>query len=179
MRFNVSDKSKVVLLAAAFMALAYEACGTTLGLGALQEADGVNRDNILELVPPQPDSKPNVMEVYGDYVAGRMVKTGILFNEVDGWVEVSDNAPRPDYQGWSSGEPSDPGVRIAWRVSQSKNIKKYASYRELLEEAARTIGMAMTPEGDRIVPLPTHKPLPPEEVQALLKENPLTIVTGG
>lgn len=147
MRFNVSDKSKVLLLVGSFMALGYESCGGTLGLGALQEASGVTKHNVLRLCRVSPDYRnPSTKEVYGDYVAGRMMKTGISFNENEGWVEVPDRQPTPDYQGWCSGEPRDPGVRQAWMAMGTNKGTKYASYEALLRAAAQRMGVELLAE---------------------------------
>ena len=146
MRFNLSDKTKTLALVAAFMALGYEACGGTVGLGALQATDGVDASNILRLVPPRTIySKDGAQEVYGDYVAGRMMKTGIIYNETEGWVEISDRKPTPDYQGWCEGRASDPGVAQAQMAAamfgrksgDNTKVVKYASYESLLRAAAK------------------------------------------
>lgn len=152
MRFNLSDKSQTLSLVAAFMALGYEACGGTVGLGALQATDGVNASNILDLTPPRPSyGKDGSKEVYGDYVAGRMMKTGIVFNEAEGWVEVRDSKPTPDYQGWCEGQARDPGVAQAQmlaamfgRMGDGRKPTKYASYEALLQAAAKSIGVEIT-----------------------------------
>lgn len=54
MRFSLSDKTKTKTLVAAFMALGYEACGGTTGLGALQATEGIDQHNILSLFSPEP-----------------------------------------------------------------------------------------------------------------------------
>lgn len=148
MRFNLSDKSKTLSLVAAFMALGYEACGGTVGLGALQATDGVNASNILDLTPPRPSyGKDGSKEVYGDYVAGRMMKTGIVFNEEEGWVEVRDSQPTPDYQGWCEGQARDPGVAQAQMLAAmfgGAKTAKYASYEALLKAAAKNVGVEIT-----------------------------------
>lgn len=176
MRFKVSDSSKVLPLVAAFMALGYEACGGTTGLGFLQAANGVTKDNILSLCPPRARTygvSQGTFEVYGDYVAGRMMKTSIVFNEAESWVEIMDRPPTPDYQGWCSGEPRDPGVRLSW--TPPGKAKKYGSYRELLAAAATEVGMAMALEANEIGPLPTPIPRSQEEIDAAFAANPIKI----
>jgi len=144
MRLYVSDKSKVRLLAMTFMLLGYEACGGTTGLGFLQAQNNMDAKEIERHCPPREHySRKGEFEVYGDYVAGRMMKTRISFNENEGWVEISDNQPTPDYQGWCSGEPRDPGVRQAWMAMGTNKGTKYASYEALLRAAAAKLGLEL------------------------------------
>ena len=175
MRFTLSDKSKTLHLVSAFMLLGYNACGGTTGMGFLQAAEGVTIDNILTLCPPRTAYPAGCLEVYGDYVAGRMMKTRITFNEAEGWVDISDSAPTPDYQGWCSGEPQDPGVRMAWRIGGGAKGKKFASYRDLLAAAADSIGMSVSLEGNQIVCNPTHIPRTAEEIEETLAANPIEV----
>lgn len=148
MRFTLSDKAKTLALVAAFMALGYEACGGTVGLGALQATDGIDQHNILSLLSPRAAyNRPGSLEVYGDYVAGRMMKTGIVYNEAEGWVEITDRKPTPDYQGWCEGQARDPGVAQAQMLaamfgggSATKTVK-YDSYESLLRAAAELVNV--------------------------------------
>ncbi len=142
MRFYVSDKSKVRLLAMTFMLMGYESCGGTTGMGFLQARASMDAQEIERHCPPREHhSRKGEFEVYGDYVAGRMMKTGISFNENEGWVEVRDTAPTPDYQGWSSGTPRDPGVLASFRLMGGGGGTKYDSYEALLKAAAAKLGV--------------------------------------
>lgn len=97
--------------------LAYEACGSTQGMGMLQARESVTESQIRENVvnngdyPIQLGKSPNV-RMYGDYVFGRMMKLRIIVQD-DG-VEVPDDMPRLDYQAWSA---------------------KYGTYEDLIEAA--------------------------------------------
>lgn len=144
MRFYVSDPSKTRLLAMTFMLLGYEACGGTTGMGFLQAREGMNEREIERHCPPREHySRKGEFEVYGDYVAGRMMKTRISFNENDGWVSIQDEKPTPDYQGWNKGEPRDPGVRMAWMAMGTNKGTKYDSYEALLKAAATKVGVTL------------------------------------
>jgi len=166
MRFTVSDKAQVLPIVSAFLYLGYEACGGTQGRGFLQAAEGVTKDNILRICPPPRKlGETNGVEIYGDYVAGRMMKTSICFSVSGGWVEVDDSPVRPDYQGWG---------------------RKYKTYLELLQAAAKLCGMTVG-ETD-VVPDPNATPAPaveasvpkyiertPEEIKACVDAHPITV----
>jgi len=141
MQLILSDRTKTRLLAATYMALGYEACGGTTGMGFLQERDGVDASNITKFCAVKV-CVDGTVEFQGDYVAGRMMKTWVLFNEKEGWVEISDNKPTPDYQGWCSGIPQDPGVLSSFRRSSSSLATKYASYEALMLAAAEKLGVS-------------------------------------
>lgn len=146
MRFYVSDKSKTRLLAMTFMLLGYEACGGTTGLGALQAQSSMDEKEIeRHCAPKESYSNKGVFEVYGDYVAGRMMKTGISFNESEGWVQIRDSKPTPDYQGWCKGIPEDPGVLMSFLL-MGENGTKYDSYESLLRAAADRCGVELLTE---------------------------------
>lgn len=106
-------------LAAHFMLLAYEECGTEFGMGFLQARNDITANNVLDFCAKRNDCS----EVYADYLAGRMVKTTILFDGCN--VKVSDRAPRPDYQGWCKG--------------------MYRTYDALLLAAAERAGIGLRP----------------------------------
>lgn len=190
MRFNVSDKSKILLLVGSFMALGYEACGGTIGLGALQEASGVTKHNILRICQVSASyNNPNTKSVYGDYVAGRMMKTRISFNEEEGWVEISDGNPTPDYQGWCEGDAQDEGIQLAQKLTKLKNrnLRKFSSYLALLIAAAEDNGMTVNTEKNEIlvpestpslnndVPDPVHIPVSQEKAEELVNSHPIRI----
>jgi hypothetical protein len=142
MRFQLSDPAKTEQLALVFMFTAYDRCGSELGMGFLQAVNGMSplsiRKHLLERLSY---SNEGWTSFSGDYIAGRMVKTGIEFEPVTGLVEIRDDAPRPDYQGWSSGVPSDPGVLRQWQPSSGK----LDSYYDLLMTAAKLVGVDLTP----------------------------------
>jgi hypothetical protein len=141
MRFQLSDPSKTDQLAFAFMLTAYTRCGGETGLGLLQAVHDMTLDSVRQHVSVRPSyTNKGWTALYGDYVAGRMVKTGIEFDPNAGLVEISDNAPRPDYQGWASGVPEDPGVLLQWRPSAGK----LASYHALLLTAAQLVDVQLT-----------------------------------
>jgi hypothetical protein len=140
MRFQVSDPAKTEQLALVFMLTAYERCGSELGMGVFQTVNN-NMDGVTIRKHITGRSKGNTwMSFYGDYVAGRMVKTGISFEPTLGLVEISDDVPRPDYQGWSSGIPTDPGALLGWTPSAGK----LNSFKDLLMTAAQTVECHLT-----------------------------------
>jgi hypothetical protein len=142
MRFQLSDPSQTEQLASAFMLIAYERCGSELGMGFLQAVNGMNLDTIRKHILERPSYiNTGWTSFSGDYIAGRMVKTSIEFESTIGLVEIKDNAPRPDYQGWSSGVPSDPGVLRQWQPSSGK----LDSYYDLLMTAAKFVGADLAP----------------------------------
>jgi hypothetical protein len=141
MRFQLSDPSKTEQLALVFMFTAYDRCGSELGMGFFQAVSDMSPLSIRKhLSERQSRKNQGWTEFGGDYVAGRMVKTGIEFEPVTGLVEIRDDAPRPDYQGWSSGMPSDPGVLRQWSPSPGK----LNSYYDLLTTAANMVGVELT-----------------------------------
>ena len=144
MEFIVSDISQTETLAKAFMLSAYEACGGTTGMGFLQAVNDMSIDNILQYCILEPDyTDTSCSVIRADYLAGRMVKTSIAFNSIEGVVKITDQKPNPDYQGWASGIPSDPGVlRGFQRNSQST---KFSSYIELLQYSAARVGVELRP----------------------------------
>lgn len=81
-----------------------------------------------------------------------MMKTGIVYNEEEGWVEITDRKPTPDYQGWCEGQARDPGVAQAqmlaamFSMGSGSNTKtvKYDSYQSLLEAAASRVGVGIS-----------------------------------
>jgi hypothetical protein len=141
MRFQLSDPTKTEQLASAFMFTAYDRCGSELGMGFLQAVNNMSLLNIRKYLSEQQSWKnQGWTELRGDYIAGRMVKTEIEFQPTIGLVEIPDGTPRPDYQGWSSGMPSDPGVLRQW----SPSPVKLNSYYELLLTAANLVGVELT-----------------------------------
>ncbi len=129
MKVRISDPSKTRLLVCTALFLAYQGCGGTTGMGALQARNGVTAENVAEGCGERPVNYPNsekgMTEIYGDYIFGRMCKVGYKFHSDTGDIIVSDNTPRPDYQGWSG--------------------KTYPTYLSLLEAAARQVGVTLSP----------------------------------
>ena len=138
MRFKVKCGSDARKLAGEFMALAYASCGGTIGLGFMQASDEpMNGAKALEET-----SAPGRFEAYADYLNGRMVKTGIAWSEgEDAWVQISDHAANPDYQGWCSGRPTDPGVLA--NFARNSKAQKFSGYEELLRAAAQLCGVSI------------------------------------
>jgi hypothetical protein len=142
MRFQLSDPAKTEQLALVFMFTAYDRCGTELGMGFLQAINNMSPLNIRKYLVVRPSyTNKKYTSFSGDYIAGRMVKTGIEFEPVAGLVEISDNKPRPDYQGWSTGMPSDPGAKCQ---SLTASPEKLNSYYDLLLTAAKFVGVELT-----------------------------------
>ena len=144
MEFTVSDISLTETLAKAFMLSAYEACGGETGMGFLQAVTNMSIDNILKHCALQQDFQDSSFWVISaDYLAGRMMKTSIAFNTTEGVVKISDRQPTPDYQGWASGTPSDPGVLRGFQ--QNSQSTKFSSYLELLQYSAARVGVELRP----------------------------------
>jgi hypothetical protein len=140
MRFQLSDPTKTEQIATVFMFTAYDRCGSELGMGLLQAVNNMSPLSIRKYLSERQSWKnQGWIELGGDYIAGRMVKTEIEFEPVAGLVEIRDDAPSPDYQGWSSGVPSDPGVLRQWSPSSDK----LNSYCDLLMTAAKLVGVEL------------------------------------
>jgi hypothetical protein len=128
-------------LAMEFMALAYESAGSEVGMGALRASSGIDSDNIGQRLSKH-IANDGTVELYGDYIAGRMVKTGIIFNDADGFVEIRDRQPDPACQGWATGEVDlsfEPLIAAA--RMRSANATRFDSYDTLLLAAAEHIGV--------------------------------------
>ena len=113
------DASKFETLAQHYFLLAYQECGTELGMGTYKKRNDLSVDNVLEQCRKQEFN--NLIKYSGDYIAGRMAKLGIEFNTETSMVIVSDFMPRPDYQAWSTG--------------------KHNTYDALLQQAAQNAGV--------------------------------------
>ena len=138
MRFQLSDPTKTEQLASVFMFTAYDRCESELGMGFLQAVNNISPLSIRKYLSEQQSWKnQGWTELRGDYIAGRMVKTKIEFEPTTGLVEIPDGTPTPDYQGWSNGMPSDPGVLRQWSPSPNK----LNSYCDLLLTAAKMVGV--------------------------------------
>jgi hypothetical protein len=135
MLFKVSDPSKTEALVKRAFFIAYGACGGTSGLGFLQARSSVTEDQVWQNVAQRGDypavgpgiktAKDGMMDAYGDYVFGRMMKLSVKFDPKNGVIQVSDSNPRPDYQGWSGG--------------------RFPSYASLIEEAALCLEVKLSP----------------------------------
>ena len=115
--FNVEKQKTEEIVKNAFY-LAWEACGSTFGLGILKDHPSASKEDIWENVACSGDYPSSLhnkkYEPYGDYVFGRMMKLGIRYDPNKGTITVRDEAPRPDYQGW---------------------CRKYKTYDDLIEAA--------------------------------------------
>lgn len=108
-------------LAERVMFMAWQACGGTSGLGFLRDrGPDMSEEGVLKNVRTDGDyaggstTKPG--ELYGDYVFGRMMKTGVRYTEDTLMVGRTGN-PDPSYQGWA---------------------RKYKTYDALVQAAAST-----------------------------------------
>jgi hypothetical protein len=107
--------------------LAFVACGGPTGMGFLQDrGPNVTEDQVWENVqtrgdyPANPNSRPD--RAYGDYVFGRMMKLSVTYSQKDGTIQIRDDEPRYDYQGW---------------------CRKYPTYAALFEAAASQLGVTL------------------------------------
>ena len=64
------------------------------------------------------------MDVYGDYVFGRMFKLSMKFNRTAGTIQVREEAPRGDYQAWCRAYPTYKALVDAAIVSVYSEVKK-------------------------------------------------------
>lgn len=105
--------------------LAYQACGSPMGMGILQARGGVSEDDVWANVREARDYGPGADKImgsnkpgkaYGDYVFGKMMKLGIDWD--DKGLTVIGQDPRPDYQSW---------------------CRKYRTYKDLIEAAIKEI----------------------------------------
>jgi hypothetical protein len=144
MKFKISDSSKTEALACAYILSAYESCGHTTGMGFLQARPDTQLSDIPRLchITESPHISPDCKTIRADYVAGRMVKTNIDYDSSVGMVTISDNSPKPDYQGWSTGVPSDPGVLRSFDPNAAH--RKFSSHEQLLQYAANRVGVTIT-----------------------------------
>jgi len=83
--------------------LAWQACSGPLGMGILQNNPEAGRDDVWKNVQTSGDYVGSLLDsrpgrAYGDYVFGRMMKVGAEYGS--DWIELREEAPRPDYQAW-------------------------------------------------------------------------------
>ena len=125
--------------------LAYQACGGPMGMGIFQARSDVTEDHVWQNVctnadytfSPVPNkditegAAPDTdVDVYGDYVFGRMMKLGIRYNTAQGTIKIRDDAtetPRRACQAWAL---------------------KYPTYRSLVDAAIATITAQLLANGD-------------------------------
>jgi hypothetical protein len=121
------------------MFIGYNACGGTSGMGIFQALNNATEDQVWNNIITKGDypggnsipgaegkkRRGDKIEVYGDYVFGRMMKTSFAFNTQTGEIEISDSVPRRDYQGWSSN-------------------KNYKTYESLIREAAKQLSVELS-----------------------------------
>jgi hypothetical protein len=138
--YRLSNPALAEQVAFAFMLAGYKACGSTIGMGFLQAVSDMNIESIKKHCVLQQDyAHAGFTRISADYLAGRMMKTAISYS-VDGCVIVDDTAPTPDYQGWASGSPLDPGIARNYTPEG-----KLSSYLALLELACQNCGVKLTP----------------------------------
>jgi hypothetical protein len=115
MKYKVIS-GEVEELAKKYFWLAYEACTSPFGMGILQARDSVTEDQVFENVKTRGDYPGGAMgradgEYYGDYVFGKMMKTGL---RIQGQVvEINGAEPRFDYQSWCRSYPTQDALLAA------------------------------------------------------------------
>ena len=123
MKYEV--KGDVEEFVKSYFFLAYKAAGGPSGMGFFQARENVTPDQVINNVRTNGDYIGNFSrgsELYGDYVFGRMMKTGIT---VEGnTIKVREGTPRASYQGWAS---------------------VYNTYEKLVEAAAEDAGVEIKP----------------------------------
>lgn len=82
--------------------LAYQA-SSVVGMGHLQSRRGATKGDVLAAIPFEERDGKTV--AHADYVMGRMMKLGI--GVTASGIEVSDFAPRADYQSWCYAYPTN------------------------------------------------------------------------
>lgn len=125
MKFQVSDKARVLDVVKRTMYLAWRACGGPLGMGAFQDrGPGMSEEKVWEQAYRCADY-PGGREMHhlkdneaaADYVFGRMMKLNISW-DADGTITVTDSPPRSDYQAW---------------------CRKYKTYEDLVNTAIKSL----------------------------------------
>lgn len=88
--------------------LAWNACGGPLGMGLWQDNPQASLEAVFENVKNAGDypgpAHTRSDEYYGDYVFGRMMKTGV--NVSKNTVKISDASVCPAYQAWCRKYPT-------------------------------------------------------------------------
>lgn len=141
MQFKTTGQASEVAKTA--MLLAYKACGGTTGLGFLSASSIETIEDLDPHVTIEPYWKNKTFSsISADYLAGRMMKTAIHYNDDTGIIEVDNFPPRPDYQGWCSGTPSDPGVLHSYSYTPGG---KFDGYPDLLAQAADLLKVSIFP----------------------------------
>lgn len=126
MRFYLSNKSQARRLAMTCMLLAYNFSITPPQWSPYEENRDVTVEDIEAVVTIRP-LQNEIVKIYGDYIFYRMVKLEISFNEEEGWVEVPNSPPHPEYQSWSK-----------------STTPRYDSYESLLTAAAKSINVELS-----------------------------------
>jgi len=106
------DQPIAVAVAEEAMWLAWQACGGPLGIGILQDNASASKQDVMTNLWTQGDYAGgrdmrglDEGEYYGDYVFGRMMKTGIKVTGPDTIVvntaaDKKDGSLNPEYVGW-------------------------------------------------------------------------------
>lgn len=88
--------------------LAWEAAGSPIGMGFLQDQPGASEEEVWQNVVGAGDypgdPRGGAQSPYGDYVFGRMLKLRVTMGYQS--VTVPDSEPRADYQAWCRVYPS-------------------------------------------------------------------------
>jgi len=125
--------------------LAYQACGSSAGMGFLQARAGVTKDQVWDNVQNDGDyqgaghSKPG--KPFGDCVFGRMMKLSINFDPKTGVIEVSDGKPSIDYQAWCHEYPTRESLVLA-AADNVKELGREAKILAARDSRARTSAAA-------------------------------------
>ena len=141
-------KENIERLVKRFFFLAYNASGI-MGMGMFQARDNQTEDQIWDSVH---NDKWNTRkgEPYGDYIFGRMVKTGCKYDETS--MTVVDRQPTADYQSWVRQYPSYEALLSA-AISSVEKDESPATSPVSLEELVQAAEYLSTVEPPRIVPL--------------------------
>lgn len=112
------------------MFLAWEACGGPIGMGQLQDKPFAKEDEVWNNVKTAGDYPGNFRgsrdgDVYGDYVFGRMMKTGMKYN--DAYVTISKEKASGNYQAWARKFEDQPALIKAAAASIADELGKNAT----------------------------------------------------
>lgn len=87
--------------------LAWQACGSPMGMGWLQNRPSATKEDVWNNVANAGDycanfNRPGTLN--GDYVFGRMMKLYVRYDNSS--IELPDGTPRADYQSWCGTYPT-------------------------------------------------------------------------
>ena len=102
MERKYESAEKALEIAKEAMWLAWTACDCSVGMGVFQANDAVKKDKVWEQAYEMGDYSGrggmDKSEVDADYVFGRMLK--LRFHIKGDTLQLPDDTPRGDYQGW-------------------------------------------------------------------------------